>query len=216
MVGNFQRNDSIIPTSNSGVEGFDAAGYAPFENKSWKNYHYGTASSADGIHWHSYSDVSMEVYARADTANNVVYDSDAKQYMIFTRLDCGVVPFGNSPSLAGCATDGFGLRRSGRSVSQIFGAGANWSRAEMCAHGEAGDEQYTLLPWRDPSWRPGMWLAMGSFLNTTVDGGTYHVRSELLSSGDHGKSWTRLALRTAFIPFGVLTHAIRCWWWFNC
>ena len=61
MVGNFQRNDSIIPTSNSGVAGFDAAGYAPFENKSWKNYHYGTASSADGVQWHSYSDVSMQV-----------------------------------------------------------------------------------------------------------------------------------------------------------
>lgn len=161
--------------------------------------------------------------------------------MIFTRLDCGVVPFGNNPSLAGgfllffccfllyvlllfcavfvlvlcwffvliamnlagCAVDGYGLRRSGRSVSKKFGDGANWSHAEMCAHGEAGDEQYTLVPWRDPSWRPGMWLALGSFLNTTDAGGTYHVRSELLSSGDYGKSWTRLAPRTAFIPFGT-------------
>jgi hypothetical protein len=122
--------------------------------------------------------------------------------MIFTRLDCGVPPFSNNPSLADCSTDGFGLRRSARAVSKKFGEGANWSKAEMCAHGEVGDEQYTLVPWRDPSWRPGMWLALGSYLNTT-NGGTYHVRSELLSSGDHGKTWQRVAPRTPFIPFGA-------------
>ena len=114
-----------------------------------QNYHYGSAASADGVHWHSYSDMSMQIDARADTLNNVVYDPDSQvrsfpclvtksladddhtqEYMTFTRLDCGVPPFGDNPSLKGCATDGFGMRRSARSTSRAFGAGANWSRAE--------------------------------------------------------------------------------------
>ena len=36
LLTDFQLNDDIIPTSNSGVAGFDAAGFAPFANMSWK------------------------------------------------------------------------------------------------------------------------------------------------------------------------------------
>ena len=190
-----------------------------------QNYHYGSAASADGVHWHSYSDMSMQIDARADTLNNVVYDPDlqvqsfpvpvtksladddhTQEYMTFTRLDCGVPPFGDNPSLKGCATDGFGMRRSARSTSRAFGAGANWSRAETCLHGSAGDECYTLVPFRDTHWRPGLYLGFASFLNTTV-GGTFHVRNELVSSGDFGASWTRLAPQQAFIPFGSAAKA---------
>ena len=44
---------------------------------SLQNYHYGSAASADGVHWHSYSDMSMQIDARADTLNNVIYDRDS-------------------------------------------------------------------------------------------------------------------------------------------
>ena len=36
LLTDFQLNDDVIPTSNSGVAGFDAAGFAPFANMSWK------------------------------------------------------------------------------------------------------------------------------------------------------------------------------------
>ena len=51
-----------------------------------------------------------------------------------------------------------------------------------------------------------MYLAMASFLNTSgkgdVDHEQYKVRNELLSSGDFGQSWQRLAPMQAFIPWG--------------
>ena len=94
------------------------------------------------------------------------------------------------------------------------GPGSNWTRAEACGgSGETGDEQYTLVPWRDAAWRPGMYLGFGSYLNTT-DGGVYSVRNELLSSGDYGRTWTRVAPRQAFIPFGTgtpITPSIIFW-----
>lgn len=202
MVGNFQRNDSLIPPSTSTVPGFSWPG----QNFSWQNYHYGTISSADGRHWHSYNDISMSIDVRADTLNNVVYDPDSKDYMIFSRLDCGPPPFSANPTLKGCSTDGFGLRRLGRSTSKVYGEGSNWSRAEQCVHGEAGDESYNLVPWRDPSWRAGMYLGVASFLNTSgkgnVDHDQYKVRNELLSSGDYGATWIRLAPKQEFIPWG--------------
>ena len=64
LVGNFQRNDSIIPTSTSSAPGFNSEGYPPFVNQSWKNYHFGSASSPDGVTWHSYHDMSMQVKHR--------------------------------------------------------------------------------------------------------------------------------------------------------
>ena len=113
--------------------------------------------------------------------------------MIFTRVDCGLPPFGDNPSLDGCTSDGFGLRRSARAVSKQWGggagaAGASWSVAEQCSHGVAGEEQYTLNPWRDPSWRPGLWLGLASFLHTA----TGNVTNQLLVSSDHGANWSHV------------------------
>ena len=103
----------------------DTVSIAPSD--SWKGYHYGTACSRDGIHWHGYDDITMQVYARADTLNNVVYDKDSKEYMIFTRIDCAYPPFVDGPSLTNCSHDGQGIRRSARSTSKAFGAGSSWS-----------------------------------------------------------------------------------------
>jgi hypothetical protein len=71
MVGNWQRNDSIVPGTDKCVPGFGCTKHGQPAD-SWKGYHYGTACSADGLHWHGYDDVTMQVYARADTLNNVV------------------------------------------------------------------------------------------------------------------------------------------------
>eukprot|EP01052_Picozoa_sp_SAG31_P042922 SAG31_NODE_6979_length_1828_cov_1.880278_1_plen_77_part_10 len=77
--------------------------------------------------------------------------------MIFTRIDCRYPPWYNTnPSLVANCSQPWGLRRSARAVSKQWGTGANWSFAKDCSHGVAGDEQYTLNPWRDPSWRPGL------------------------------------------------------------
>ena len=65
------------------------------------------------------SDISMQVDVRADTLNNIIYDPDSEEYMIYTRLDCGAPPFADNPALKGCTTDGAGLRRAGRSVSKV-------------------------------------------------------------------------------------------------
>ena len=83
MVGNFQRNDTVIPGTNSCKTGF---GCSPPGKKadSWKGYLYGTMCSPDGIHWHGYDDITMQLYARADTLNNVVFDRDSQEY----RLRC--------------------------------------------------------------------------------------------------------------------------------
>eukprot|EP01046_Picozoa_sp_COSAG06_P057367 COSAG06_NODE_11162_length_1553_cov_2.558717_1_plen_247_part_00 len=58
----------------------------------------------------------------------------------------------------------------------------------------------TLEPWREPSWRPGLYLAMGSFYATPTPTG--HVYNELLQSEDFGKSWKQLAPHKQFIPHG--------------
>ena len=102
-----------------------------------------------------------------------------------------------------CGSNGmggdWGLRRSARSVSKRWGANANWSVAKDVSHGAAGYEQYTLNPWRDPSWRPGLWLGLASFYHTA----TGFVQCELLLSSDHGGSWKRLAPSgTAFVRHG--------------
>ena len=92
-----------------------------------------------------------------------------------------------------------GLRRSARSVSKSWGPGAKWSVATDVSHGTAGYEQYTLNPWRDPAWRPGLWFGLASFYHTA----TGVVQCELLVSSDHGASWKRLAPpATSFVPRG--------------
>ena len=58
----------------------------------------------------------------------------------------------------------------------------------------------TLNPWRDPSWRPGLWLGLASFYHTSSG----FVQSELLMSESHGESWERVAASgTAFIRHGA-------------
>ena len=53
MVGNWQRNDSIIPGTDKCAAGFGCTKPGQPAD-SWKGYHYGTACSPDGIHWHGY------------------------------------------------------------------------------------------------------------------------------------------------------------------
>ena len=56
----------------------------PDQLAKFPGYHFGTAASADGKHWHSFTDISKQLQARADTSNNAVYDPDSKEFMIFT------------------------------------------------------------------------------------------------------------------------------------
>jgi hypothetical protein len=198
MVGNWQRNDSIIPGTDKCEAGFGCTKPGRPAD-SWKGYHYGTACSPDGIHWHGYDDITMQVYARADTLNNVVYDKDSKEYMIFTRIDCVYPPFVDGPSLTNCSHDGQGIRRSARSTSKTFGAGSSWSKATDCSTGAQGDEQYYLTPFREDDWAAGLYLGFASYLKP---GGM--VPDELLASKNYGKSWTRLNRGTNFVPFGQL------------
>ena len=61
-------------------------------------------SSPDGKVWSGFNDISYQLQARADTSNNVVFDADSKEWMIFTRIDCRYPPFNTNPSLlANCS-----------------------------------------------------------------------------------------------------------------
>ena len=183
MVGNFFRN-----TTTTGVLAH------------WPGYHFGMVSSRDGIHWTGLTDIALQLQARGDTSNNVVYDETSKEWMIFTRIDCHYPPFNTNPSLTNCSQPGYGgqgLRRSARAVSKTWGDNAAWSVAQECSHGVSGEEQYTLNPWRDSSWRPGLWLGLASFYHLS----TGSVQSMLMVSSDHGVSWSRVS-STPFIPHG--------------
>ena len=98
-------------------------------------------SSPDGIVWEDYTDISYQLQARADTSNNGVFDPETGEFMIFTRIDCQYPPFNTNPSIVANCSKPWGLRRSARSVSKRWGAGANWSVATGCSHGVAGYEQ---------------------------------------------------------------------------
>ena len=67
LVGNFFNN---------------ASGTGPLAR--WPGYHFGIASSPDGIHWHGMTDIALSLQARADTSNNVVYDETNKEWMLGT------------------------------------------------------------------------------------------------------------------------------------
>ena len=156
------------------------------------------------LHGYLLGDIRDQLQARADTSNNAVFDESTGEWMIFTRIDCHYAPFSTNPSLNGtCGANGMGgdrgLRRSARSVSKRWGPDAHWSVAEDVSHGTAGYEQYTLNPWRDSSWRPGLWLGLASFYHTA----TGSVQCELLVSSTHGASWQRVAPSgTPFVPHG--------------
>lgn len=135
--------------------------------------------------WHDFaSAAAMQV--NADTANNAVWDPDIKQYIAFTRKDVK-----HDEKL-------FGVRREYRSVSTDF---VSWSEAVECGRGEAGYELYALAPWRLPSWRAGLYMAVGMFY---ADGSAEEkVFCELMQSTNFGQNWTRLAPHKAWIPTGA-------------
>ena len=185
----------------------------------------GTLVSADGKAWGGYVPAD-EVDAPADTANQVLWDDSwddswdeadgggeeeeeegqgqgrgRGRYVLFTRTHC---------TSSACNESGWGLRRESRSVGVGPGwaeggaahAGRNWQPAVEVAHGEHGYELYSIAPWRSPAWRPGLLLAVGSYFASADAARQGQVYCELMSSGDHGASWTRLAPHQPFIPLG--------------
>jgi hypothetical protein len=77
---------------------------APDPLSTFPGDHFGTMSSPDGKVWSGFNDISYQLQARADTSNNVVFDADSKEWMIFTRIDCRYPPFNTNPSLlANCS-----------------------------------------------------------------------------------------------------------------
>eukprot|EP00039_Didymoeca_costata_P005899 m.85750 g.85750 ORF g.85750 m.85750 type:complete len:503 (-) comp13022_c0_seq1:21-1529(-) len=154
----------------------------------------GTMSSADGIVWEKSTYVavdSMEV--NADTANNALYDEDVG-YMAFSRFDCR--------SNGHCNYSSWGTRRETRSINKEWTNG-NWSKGVEVLHGVVGNESYSLVPWRAPSWTPGLYFGIGSFYATTDPEG--HVYCELCQSLDYGQTWTRVVPGQSFIPLGKST-----------
>eukprot|EP00927_Polykrikos_kofoidii_P053804 TRINITY_DN48359_c0_g1_i1.p1 TRINITY_DN48359_c0_g1~~TRINITY_DN48359_c0_g1_i1.p1 ORF type:complete len:537 (-),score=48.44 TRINITY_DN48359_c0_g1_i1:127-1737(-) len=145
--------------------------------------------SADGIHWDGLQSAnSMQV--AGDTANNALYDPNLKKYIAFSRNHCR-----NSA----CNESGWGNRRETWSTSDTWGTD-NWTKATEALHGEHGYEIYSLVPFRAPTWTPGLYLAVGSFFEDTNPEG--YVKCELCRSVDYGKTWTRLAPHMQFIPLG--------------
>lgn len=146
----------------------------------------GIVTSADGRRWTGYVPIdSLQV--TADTSNNLHYDPELQQYLIFSRRNTHDA---NSSR--------FGMRREVRAnATSVAGP---WPRATECAHGEAGDELYALEPWRHDAWAAGVYLAVGMYYADTAP--AERVYCELLSSSDHGRSWTRLAPKVPFIPPG--------------
>ena len=47
------------------------------------------------------------------------------------------------------------------------GPAANWSVATQVLEGRVGWEAYALVPFRLPGWRPGMYMGLAAFFNTT-------------------------------------------------
>ena len=146
----------------------------------------GIVTSADGRRWTGYVPVdSLQV--TADTSNNLHWDAELQQYLVFSRRNTHDA---NSSR--------FGMRREVRgSASSLAGP---WPRATESAHGEAGYELYALEPWRHDAWAAGVYLAVGMYYADAAP--AERVYCELLSSSDHGRSWTRLAPNVSFIPLG--------------
>ncbi len=51
----------------------------------------GIAHSADGIHWTPYNNGEPVTYRAADTANQILWDEDARTYRLYTRTDFGAM-----------------------------------------------------------------------------------------------------------------------------
>lgn len=159
--------------------------FTAFNNQSIGRSKLGIVSSPDGKAWNKYTPVD-EMQVSADTANNLLYDPDLDMYMAFTRKwirqDDRI----------------YGGRREYRSLSKTIEG--PWSVATEVGRGEAGYELYALLPWRDSSWVPGVYFAIGSFYADSTP--EEKVYCELMYSTSYGENWTRLAPHTPFIPLG--------------
>lgn len=77
---------------------------------------------------------------------------------------------------------GWGERRETHSTADNWGG--PWTKATEALHGEHGYEMYSLVPYRSPTWRAGLYLGIGSFFETTNPEG--YVRCELCRSTDYG------------------------------
>lgn len=89
-------------------------------------------------------------------------------------------------------TTGWGERRETHSTADSWGG--PWTKATEALHGEHGYEMYSLVPYRAPTWRAGLYLGIGSFFETTNTEG--YVRCELCRSTDYGAH--QLALAQAY------------------
>ena len=147
-----------------------------------------TAVSRDGQHWTDITSANSMSVA-GDTANNALWDQDLGQYLAFSRRHC---------ASDACHIKTEGNRRETRSTSQTFNN--DWTNATECAHGEGGEsyEMYSLTPFRSEAWRTGLYFAVGSFYAESAAEG--QVYCELMTSGDYGASWQRLAPHKDFIP----------------
>lgn len=157
---------------------------------------FATFASEDGRNWSHFVGAD-EVHAPADTANNALWDGSLGRYLIFTRTKC---------YSAACNESAWGLRREARSISKTgvwaphTNASGNWMVAQEVAHGESGYELYSLVPMRRSNWRAGLLLGIGSFYATTDP--QQRVYCELMMSGDHGETWSRVAPHQPIIPLG--------------
>eukprot|EP01048_Picozoa_sp_COSAG05_P000848 COSAG05_NODE_26_length_29797_cov_35.911139_11_plen_542_part_00 len=149
-----------------------------------------TLVSADGIHWDGLH-VANSMQVAADTANNALYDPNLKKYIAFSRNHC---------TSSKCNETGWGVRRETWSTSDTWGTDT-WTKATEALHGEHGYEMYSLVPYRAPTWTPGLYLAIGSFFETTNPEG--YVKCELCRSTDYGKTFERLAPHKPIIPLGA-------------
>ena len=95
--------------------------------------------------------------------------------------------------------DRYGLRKETISNTNNF---SKWGGHAVCLRGTHSGtldgESYSLVPFRLPSFAPGLYLGLGAFF----DQNTGVVTNELLRSTTFGRNWTRLAPGQAFIPHG--------------
>ena len=153
--------------------------------------------SKDGLRWHSFRNVSGDMQVAADTANSVVWDPHTSRYLAFTRRHCNT-EFATPPWCSGNASE-FGVRREVRSVGLSADFNGGWAYGKEVAHGMKNDELYSVVPFRSPTWRAGLFFGVASYYSQYPAG---KVTCELVVSGDSGANWTRLSPHAEFIPLG--------------
>ena len=143
---------------------------------------YGQIYSRDGIHFEfaqngSATDKFYDVIGQNDgTLNVAVWDADLGAYWGLVRLDAGYVGRDRNP------------RRTGRFTSPDFRT--NFSASMQVFNGTDDYQVYAVIPWRLPSYRPGYYLGIASFLLTNQT-----VRTEILQTTDLVKARWRFGER---------------------